>query len=62
MNYQDYVGYPLNVVEDIFKKKNIKYKVLNINSNKEAFDTLLVVKITENEEVNIYVDRFLLNI
>ena len=62
MNYQDYVGYPLNVVEDIFKKKNIKYKVLNINSNKEVFDTLLVVKITENEEVNIYVDRFLLNI
>ena len=59
----DFIGFPLNMAEDEFKKNNINYKVVYLSDYKKEFDTYLVVKVEQdNEVVKVYVDRFLLNI
>lgn len=63
MDFQNYIGYPLEVVEQELKNRNINYKVVESSEIQKKFDTILVVKISQKEEyVEIVTDRFLLNI
>lgn len=62
-NLQDYIGYPIDFVKDLFDKNNIKYEVIMANSTKENYDTFLVVNIIQKKDiVTIITDKFLINI
>lgn len=62
-NLNNYIGFPLLLVEDELKQNNINYQVVYSNDYKKEFDTYLVVKVEQDREVvKVYVDRFLLNI
>ena len=62
-NLQDYIGYPIDFVKDLFDKNNIKYEIIMANSTKENYDTWLVVNFIQKKDfVTIITDRFLINI
>ena len=63
MNFEDYIGYPLDYVKTELKSKNIEYKVIESSEIQKNYDTILVVRITQKDGfVEIITDKFLLNI
>ena len=63
MDLQNYIGYPIDFVKRELESKNIKYLIKESSEIQKKFDTILVVKISQsNDVVEIITDKFLLNI
>ena len=63
MDLQNYIGYPVGIVKKELESKNIKYRIIESSEIQKKFDTILVVKISQlNDIVEITTDKFLLNI
>lgn len=63
MDLQNYIGYPVEIVKKDLDSKNIKYKIKESSEIQKKFDSILVVKISQcNDIVEIITDKFLLNI
>ena len=63
MDLQNNIGYPVEIVKKELESKNIKYKIIESSEIQKKFDTILVVKISQlNDIVEITTDKFLLNI
>ena len=63
MDLQNYIGYPVDFVKRELESKNIKYLIKESSEIQKKFDTILVVKISQsNDVVEIITDKFLLNI
>ena len=64
MNFDDYIGYPVNIVKQKLDSLGLKYKIVENCSNKEKFDTIIVVRITQDKDgfVELLTDKFLINI
>ncbi|MBR4124413.1 MAG: hypothetical protein IKR12_02460 [Clostridia bacterium] len=63
MDLQNYIGYPVEIVKKELESKNIKYRIIESSEIQKKFDTILVVKISQlNDIVEITTDKFLLNI
>ena len=63
MDLQNYIGYPVEIVKKELESKNIKYRIVESSEIQKKFDTILVVKISQlNDIVEITTDKFLLNI
>ena len=63
MNLNDYIGYPLDFVKQKFDELKIKYKIAESSDIQKKYDTILVTKITQNDDcVEIVADKFLLYI
>ena len=60
MNYDNFIGLPIETVKHKLEQSSIKYIVTENSDIQKKFDTLLVVKIRPLEE-NI-TDKFLLDI
>lgn len=64
MNFDDYIGFPVNIVKQKLDDLGLKYKIVENCSNKEKFDTIIVVRITQDKDgfVELLTDKFLINI
>lgn len=63
MDLQNYIGYPVEIVKKELEKKNIKFTILESSEIQKKYDSILVVKILQtNDIVEIITDNFLLNI
>lgn len=65
MNLSKYIGMPVETVKAELEKNGSKLIEIKSNgSKKEKFDTVLVVKITKDDNncIRIITDNFLLNI
>jgi len=63
MEYQNYIGKPLDDVLSELNKLGIAYIIEDNNGSKEKFDTVLVVKVEKvNDKLKIVTDKFLLNV
>lgn len=63
MNLQNYVGYPLAFVIEELNKQNLKYNIIDSNSEKLKYDTILVIKIEQmNNIINIITDKFMFEV
>lgn len=63
MNYQKFVGYPLDYVIKELDNLSIKYKIIESSKIDKAYDILLVVKIVKTECcLEITTDKFLMDI
>ena len=63
MDLENYIGYPIDFVKRELESKNIKYLIRESSEIQKKFDTILVVKISQsNDVVEIITDKFLLNI
>lgn len=63
MDLQNYIGYPVEIVKKELESKNIEYRIIESSEIQKKFDTILVVKISQlNDIVEITTDKFLLNI
>lgn len=64
MNYDNFIGLPIETVKHKLEQSSIKYIVTENSDIQKKFDTLLVVKIRPLEEnlVEIITDKFLLDI
>lgn len=63
MDYQNFVGLPLEKVEKILKSQSIPYFVKENGDAQRKFDTVLVVNAVEQQnKLKLVVDKFMLNI
>ena len=63
MNYNDFIGYPLDFVAQKFDELRIKYKIAESSDIQKKYDTILVIKISQKSDcVEIVTDKFLLYI
>ena len=63
VNFDEFIGFPVNKVIQILEKDNIKYKIEESKSDLEKFDAVLVVQVKkEQEKLVVITDKFLLNI
>ena len=62
MELSSLIGFPKDEVIEIVKKQNLKYKVIDLDDNKN-FDTELFVKFEYiNNILTLYFDKFKLHI
>ena len=63
MSLSDYIGFSLDYVVKELDKQKIKYIVAESSDIQKKYDTILVVKIEQQGDVDkIITDKFLLNI
>lgn len=63
MNFDEFIGYPVNFVKQKLDELGIKYKIAESSDIQKRYDTILVIKITQSDDcVEIVTDRFLLYI
>lgn len=64
MDYQNFIGYPLDFVCNKLKEMSIDYTIFENSDEHKKFDTLLVVKIEEQGDgsLKLWTDKFLLYI
>lgn len=63
MNLENYIGYPIEYVKKELDKLSKKYVIKESSDIQKKYDTILVVKITEKDDVvEIITDKFLLDI
>ena len=64
MDFENFIGLPLDEVERTLQSADIKYKIKENSSIQKHFDTIIVIKIVKLSEtfVELITDKFLLNI
>lgn len=63
MNFDEFIGYPIEFVKQKLDDLGIRYKIAESSDIQKKYDTILVTKITKNDDcVEIVTDRFLLYI
>ena len=63
MNFDEFIGYPIDFVKQKLDDLKIKYKIAESSDIQKKYDTILVTKIVQKDDfVKIVTDRFLLYI
>jgi len=63
MNFNEFIGYPIDFVKQKLDEMCLKYKVVESSDIQKNYDTVLVTKITQrNDVLEIVTDKFLLYI
>ena len=63
MDLEKYIGYPIDYVKKELDKLSKKYLIKESSDIQKKYDTILVVRITEkNDVIEIITDKFLLDI
>ena len=64
MNFDEFIGYPVNFVKQKLDELGIKYKIAESSDIQKRYDTILVVKIEQKSDGSLVLttDKFLLYI
>ena len=63
MDLQDFVGHNIEEVKAELDKFGLKYRIVESSNIQKKFDTILVTRISKNDEsILIVTDKFLLKI
>ena len=63
MNFDEFIGYPIDFVKQKLDELEIKYKIAESSDIQKRYDTILVTRVTQDGDYLIIVtDKFLLYI
>ena len=50
MNFDEFIGYPIDFVKQKLDELEIKYKIAESSDIQKRYDTILVIKITQSDD------------